>query len=69
MIEVNLNTGEQAIRAKGTMDGATTLPECAEKLREYANELEALVRDGWELSDLVVVGDYARISEASLIGA
>ena len=40
---------EPVIRAKWLMDGATTLAEAATKLREYANELDQLARDGWTL--------------------
>lgn len=41
--------GEPIIRAKWLMDGAVTLPEAAAKLREFADELDRLARDGWTL--------------------
>jgi hypothetical protein len=40
----------ESIRATWSMDGATTLVEAAAKLREYADYLEELKRDGWELT-------------------
>lgn len=40
---------DETIRAKWTMDGATTLSEAAAKLRAYADELEQRERDGWQL--------------------
>ena len=41
----------ESIRAKWSMDGAVTLSEAAEKLREHATWLEELERDGWQLID------------------
>ena len=43
----------ETIRAKWTMDGATTLAEAAVKLRQYADYLERLSGDGWELTQPV----------------
>jgi len=40
----------EIIRAKWTMDGATTLPEAAAKLREKATELDALHAGGYRLA-------------------
>jgi hypothetical protein len=37
------------IRAKWTMDDATTLAEAAAKLRERADELDQMHREGWTL--------------------
>ena len=39
----------EIIRAKWTMDGATTLPEAAAKLRERADMLDAMDAAGWRL--------------------
>ncbi len=50
----------ETIRAKWTMDGATTLAEAAVKLRRYADYLERLKGDGWELTQ-PVVDDYGWI--------
>ena len=43
------NLFEETIRAKWTMDGANTLKEAAQKLRNYADKLEDLNSKGWEL--------------------
>jgi hypothetical protein len=40
----------EIIRAKWTMDGATTLPEAAAKLREKADEMDALHAGGYRLA-------------------
>lgn len=40
---------EICIRAKWTFDGATTLLEAAQRLREYATDLEGLAALGFEL--------------------
>jgi hypothetical protein len=37
------------IRAKWTMDGARTLDEAARKLLRYAEYLQSIRNDGWEL--------------------
>ena len=42
-------TEQEIIRAKWLMDGAATLTEAAAKLREYADTLDQLARDGWTL--------------------
>jgi len=41
---------EDTIRAKWLMDGARTLGQAAKQLREYADQLERLERDGWQLT-------------------
>src|SRR5579864_4153086 len=41
---------EDIIRAKWSFDGARTLLEAATMLREYANELDQMHNDGWELT-------------------
>lgn len=58
---------ETIIRAKCQMDGAETLLEAAEKLRELANELEAMHNDGITFNESVV-DDYgfARTTDAEL---
>jgi len=43
----------ETIRAKWSMDGARTLAEAAAMLREHADYLEELKRDGWELTEPV----------------
>jgi hypothetical protein len=50
--------GHVVVRAKWTMDGATTLAEAAARFRERADELEELARAGFEL-DRPVTDDYA----------
>lgn len=42
-------TEDVTVRAKWTMDGATTLAEAADQLRVYADELEALHDEGYVL--------------------
>ena len=42
---------ELTIRAKWTMDGANTLSEAAEMLRSYADYLDKLEEEGWQLRD------------------
>jgi hypothetical protein len=51
----------ESIRAKWSMDGAATLAEAAAKLRGYADYLEELKRDGWELTG-PVADDYGFIA-------
>jgi hypothetical protein len=50
--------GRLTLRAKWTMDGATTLAEAAQRFRERADELEQLAGAGFEL-DQPVNDDYA----------
>lgn len=52
--------GQLVMRAKWTMDGATTLAEAARRFRERAEELEQLARAGFELEQ-PVCDDYAFI--------
>jgi hypothetical protein len=42
--------GSLTIRGKWSMDGAATLTEAAEKLRDYAHELEHMRASGLELA-------------------
>jgi hypothetical protein len=44
-------TREILIRAKWTFDGAKTLREAAQRLRDYAADLEGLAAIGFELRD------------------
>lgn len=53
---------EEIIRAKWSMDGATTLTEAASQLRSYAEALERLAADGWELTR-PVEDDYGFIKQ------
>lgn len=39
----------ESIRAKWSMDGATTLTEAAECLRQYADYLVGREKEGWQL--------------------
>ncbi len=41
------------IRAKWSMDGASTLDEAIEKLNEFIEYLRSLKADGWELRDTI----------------
>jgi hypothetical protein len=50
--------GHLVMRAKWTMDGATTLAEVASRFRERAEEFEELARAGFELEQ-PVNDDYA----------
>lgn len=59
--EVELKAGVRStIRAKWTMDGATTLTGAAEALRHLADELVAMEADGWQLM-WPVEDDYGTI--------
>jgi hypothetical protein len=51
-------TGDVCIRAKWTMDGAQTLAEAAKRVRAFADEIEDLAREGFELG-APVEDDYA----------
>lgn len=51
--EERLLQHDDIVRAKWSMDGATTLVEAAAKLREYAAHLEAMAQEGWVLNDAV----------------
>jgi len=48
------------IRAKWQMDGAATLDEAIEKLRDFIEYLDVLKKDGWELRQ-PVEDDYGYI--------
>jgi hypothetical protein len=49
--------GDGLVRAKWTIDGATTLAEAAQKSREFADELQGLHDQGYRLRD-AIAGDY-----------
>ena len=51
---------EILIRAEWTFDGAKTLREAAERLRDYAADLDGLAAIGFELRD-EIVDDYGFI--------
>lgn len=53
--------GIGCVRAKWSMDGAASLSEAAAMLRRYAEWLEELERDGWQLIE-PVDDDYGHIS-------
>jgi hypothetical protein len=53
-------TREILIRAKWTFDGAKTLTEAAQRLRDYAASLDGLAAIGFELRD-EIVDDYGFI--------
>ena len=55
---------EEVIRAKWIMDGAKTLTEAAQRLREEADRLEKLQADGWELTT-PVEDDYGFIERTT----
>jgi hypothetical protein len=44
---------ELTIRAKWSMDGATSLKEAAAHLRAFADQLDSLEADGWQLTSPV----------------
>ena len=44
---------EKILRAKWVMDGAGTLKEAAEYLRSYAQYLEKIEEEGWQLNEMV----------------
>ena len=54
------DTREILIRAKWTFDGAKTLAEAAQRLRDYAADLDGLAALGFELRD-EIVDDYGFI--------
>lgn len=53
--------GHVVVRAKWTMDGATTLAEAAARFRGRADELEKLASAGFELEQ-PVSDDYAFVT-------
>ena len=59
--------GHLVMRAKWTMDGATTLAEAAARFRERADELDDLARAGFEL-DQPVNDDFPWAGSATLAG-
>ena len=54
--------GSDIIRAKWSMDGASTLTEAAHQLRLYASSLEKLESEGWQLTG-PVEDDYGFIEK------
>jgi hypothetical protein len=48
--QVTQDENETIIRAKWTIDGATTLAEAAQKAREFAAELDRMAADGYVLT-------------------
>lgn len=61
--EILGRVGENTIKGKWCMDGAATLNEAAEKLRAYADDLDQMKEDGYELDG--GIGDdwgFARIA-------
>lgn len=52
------------LRAKWTMDGATTLAEAAEKVRAFADHIDALIAEGYELTEAPIHDDYAFMRKA-----
>lgn len=53
---------DELVRAKGVMDGSTTLSEAAAALRGFADFLVRLEADGWQFSDRVE-DDYGFIRQ------
>ena len=62
-VDIEETDGEESIRAKWLMDGATTLTEAAQQLRAYADDLLQLEKQGWQLIG-PVEDDYGWISQA-----
>lgn len=54
-------SNQDTIRAKWSMDGASTLDEAAAKLEGYAASLRAMAADGWELTG-TIDDDYGFIA-------
>lgn len=55
---------DDVVRSKYVMDGSTTLQEAAAKVRAFAEYLDMLALDGWELTH-PVDGDYGFIHNGS----
>ena len=49
--------GERTIRAKWVIDEAKTLGEAAARVRQFADNLEAMEAEGWQLVD-IIYDDY-----------
>ena len=58
--------GDICIRAKWTMDGATTLREAASKLRQEADWLEDLANAGFELN-APIQDDYGFVGHPDVV--
>ena len=54
---------EEVIRAKGILDGATTLEEAITMVQEFAVQLEKLKQDGYELTE-PIEDDYGFVEKA-----
>lgn len=63
MDEETIPVTAQVVRAKWTIDGATTLDEAAAKLEAFAAQLRALEAAGWQLTD-PVADDYGFIDRS-----
>lgn len=63
--EDDLDNQPDILRAKWTMDGATTLAEAAEKIRAFAAHIGALITEGYELVEAPVRDDYAFIRKTT----
>lgn len=58
----DVTPGGEIIRAKGILDGASTLAEAAQKARSFADELQQMHDQGYVL-DESVEDDYGFISK------
>ena len=58
--DIRDDPNESAVRAKWSMDGASTLTEAAQKLRSLAEGLLQMEREGWQLTE-PVADDYGFI--------
>jgi hypothetical protein len=57
-----MDESRDLIRAKGMINGTTTLSAAAQRLRGWAEELEAMEREGWQL-EAPVDDDYGFIRQ------
>lgn len=53
---------EEIVRAKGVIDGAATLAEAAQKARDFADEMDRMAAEGYDLCD-PVEDDYGFITK------
>lgn len=60
-LDTEITTEEVVVRAKWSMEGAKTLGEAAQMLRQRALDLEGLENDGWQLKG-PVEDDYGFIT-------
>lgn len=54
------------LRAKWTMDGATNIDECINKLNHFIEYLKCLKAEGWELTD-PVDDDYGFLKKTEIV--